>query len=142
MIILLLFSVYILAMLLLLLAKGNRGLIEKISLAASVVECGLGAVIVTNVVAHEQYAINYFSVDSFAALLMGITFLLGLVATTYSVGYLRGEMAKKVMDVDRLWQCYVFVEPFPPSIMASLTTPTPVAMRIAAQSTTRATAVL
>ncbi|MEI6533100.1 MAG: proton-conducting transporter membrane subunit [Candidatus Roizmanbacteria bacterium] len=139
--ILLLFFTYFVAVLLIVLLKKQRT-VEVIASIATVIQIFFGATIINEVIQNRKYLYGYFLVDSFSALLLGITLLLGCIVTLYAIGYLRAEIVKKIISYQRAWQCYILLQIFLLLICLALTTTLPIVMWIAIEGTTLATVFL
>lgn len=138
-----LFCVPIVAALLSLLLKNNQRLLERIALIASLIETGIAFVVVNTVIRLQSYAYStHLIVDSLGALLIGTTAVVGVFATIYSIGYLRREIKKEIIDPVRLMQYYVLLHLFQAAMFFAILTAEPILMWIAIEATTLSTAFL
>lgn len=127
----------------LLLIKRQRGLLEIISIGSAIVEILSGFFIIRDVILHNRYdASAFFSINAFGGLILGITILLGVVATLHSVGYLRGEQEKEMIGFKRVRECYILMRLFLVCMFVAITTTNPIIMWIAIEATTLSTVFL
>lgn len=133
---------YLVSIALMFLSRNRRIAVEKIAVISAVIEFIIGAFLIYRVVQAGSYSTGSFTVDSFSGLLILITLILGLAITFYSVGYLRGEMAKKMITEQRLWECHILLQTFLLSMMIAVTTSYPMIMWIAIEGTTLSSAFL
>lgn len=127
----------------LLLIKRQRGLLEIISIGSAIIEILSGFFIIRDVILHNRYdASAFFSINAFGGLILGITILLGVVATLHSVGYLRGEQEKEMIGFKRVRECYILMRLFLVCMFVAITTTNPIIMWIAIEATTLSTVFL
>lgn len=127
----------------LLLIKRQRGLLEIISIGSAIIEILSGFFIIRDVILHNRYdASAFFSINAFGGLILGITILLGVVATLHSVGYLRGEQEKEMIGFKRVRECYILMRLFLVCMFVAITTTNPIIMWIAVEATTLSTVFL
>src|SRR5476651_1505314 len=92
------FASFILAVVVCVLARKRTIFLEIASCVASLAALAISVEVAQKVAAHGTYAPqNWFSVDALGAVMMLIIGTVGLAATTYSVAYLRRELAKKII---------------------------------------------
>lgn len=133
----------IIAIVISLLIKKQRGLLEGISIISAVVESIAGLCIIQEVLIAKQYGFsNLFTITVFSGLLLAITVLLGLVATFHSVGYLRGEQAKDMIGFKRIRECYILMRLFLFCMYVAISVTNPILMWIAIEATTLSTVFL
>lgn len=127
----------------LLLIKRQRGLLEIISVASACIEIIAGLFILHDVILYGIYESSaFFSINAFGGLILGITILLGVVATLHSVGYLRGEQEKEMIGFKRVRECYILMRLFLVCMFVAITTTNPIIMWIAVEATTLSTVFL
>lgn len=143
MLLLLLFITPIVAILSLFLVKKQRMLLELIVSIASCMEFIFGMAIIYSVIINRQYSLSqFFSFHSFEAIILGITIIVGLVATLHSVGYLREEQAKGMMGFGRIREYYILMKLFLLCMLVAIATTNPIIMWIAIEATTLSTVFL
>src|SRR3989339_543356 len=87
--------------------KKQRGYFEVFAVVASSIEFVAGLFIASKVVANGSYSFEpYFTVDALSAIVMLTTVVIGLAAAVYSVGYLRAEEEKQIINFSQIKQYY------------------------------------
>lgn len=133
----------VLSIILSLLARRQRKLLELIAVSSSVVTCIAGLGIVNTVVTSHTYnMLPYFSIGAMGALILGITVITGAVAICHSVGYLREEEKKHMIGFTRIKQYYLLLQLFLICMFVSVITTNPIVMWIAIEATTLSTVFL
>jgi len=84
----------------------------------------------------------YFEVNSLGAILLLVTSFISLIASFYSIGYLRAEVKKEVIGFSRVRQYYVLLNLFIMTMILAITVNSPIATWIAIEATTLSTAFL
>lgn len=143
MLLLLLFITPVAAILSSLLVKKQRSLLEIISITSVCAEFITVMVIIFSVINQNVYLLSdAFSIHAFEALILGITSFVGLIATLHSVGYLRGEQAKGMIEFKRVKECYILMNLFLLCMFIAIATTNPIVMWIAVEATTLSTVFL
>lgn len=125
------------------LAGRKTKLVETVTLAASLAEFIAGLMIAGRVLRDGAYsATAYLSVDALGAILILILGTVGLMASWYSVGYLREEMSKQIIGVTRVRQYYILLNLFLMAMFLAIASTSPIVMWIAIEATTLSTAFL
>lgn len=123
--------------------KTKIKLIEAIALAAALAEFIAGLVIVYEVSRHGfLISTLYFSIDALGAILILILSVIGLIASWYSIDYLRKEMSKQIIGFSRVKQYYVLLNLFLMAMFLAIASTSPIIMWIAIEATTLSTAFL
>ncbi len=139
----LLLSIPIIAILLSLLVSRKTLYLEYIALAAGFFELGAASVVVWQVIRNEYFSFSQlFSVDALGALVLGITSVVGFFALMYSVGYLRVEMEKGIVDFKKVKLYFLLVHTFLGAMITAIVSANPIGMWIAIEATTLATTFL
>lgn len=117
--------------------------IEAATLVASLAEFIAGLVIVSQVLrGGSSSATAYLSIDALGAILILILGTVGLMASWYSVGYLREEMSKQIIGATRVRQYYILLNLFLMAMFLAIASTSPIIMWIAIEATTLSTAFL
>jgi hydrogenase-4 component F len=140
---LLLFFSPLVAILLMLIISKKRLAWEIISVISAGFELLIVLVMITGLISGQTYMVApLFSVTALGALLLGIIAVVGLFATLHSVGYLRGEQAKEMIGLKRVWECYLLTRLFVLCMYLAVTANNPIIMWIAIEATTLSTVFL
>ncbi|MDO8269724.1 MAG: proton-conducting transporter membrane subunit [Candidatus Levybacteria bacterium] len=125
------------------LVKKQKTLLENIAISSVGIQLIAAISIIVSVINEGAYTLNNaFSVSSFEALILLVTTIVGTVAMLHSVGYLRGEQAKKMIDFKRIKECYILLNLFLFCMYVAITTTNPIVMWIAIEATTLSTVFL
>ncbi|MDO8785238.1 MAG: proton-conducting transporter membrane subunit [Syntrophales bacterium] len=84
----------------------------------------------------------YFSIDALGMIVLITVTLVGFAASYYSIGYLRQEVAKKIIGFHRVKQYFVLFHLFQLAMFFAIITVNPIMMWIAIEATTLSTAFL
>ncbi|MEK6646357.1 MAG: proton-conducting transporter membrane subunit [Candidatus Firestonebacteria bacterium] len=121
----------------------HRGIIECISVIASLIAFVASVMIVFKVVALGIYApFQFFSVDALGAIIMLLIALVGFAATMYSVWYLREETANQVIGFTRVKQYFILLNLFLGAMFLAVVSSNPIFTWISIEATTLSTAFL
>lgn len=143
MLLLLLFASPITAIILSLLIKKRRSLVEGIAIASVGIELITSIAIVLTVLKQHTYTVSdAFSISSFEAIILVTTTIVGTIATLHSVGYLRGEQAKEMIGFKRIKECYILMNLFLLCMFVAIASTNPIVMWIAVEATTLSTVFL
>jgi hydrogenase-4 component F len=125
------------------LATKRRGLVELVSVAASLVALSVSVILALKVAAEGVYApFIFFSLDSLGAIAMLIIALIGFAATIYSVRYLREETAKEIIGFKRVKQYFILLNLFLAAMFLAITSSNPIFTWVFIEATTLSTAFL
>lgn len=143
MLLLLLFISPIIAVLLSLQIKRQRKIVESIFVASVIIQFLSCMAIINSVINNRIYSFTQLlTVGAFEAFVLGITVVVGLIATLHSVGYLRGEQEKGMIGFTRVKECYILMNLFLLCMYLAITTTNPIIMWIAIEATTLSTVFL
>lgn len=141
--ILLIFSTLLVAAFLSFFVKKQIKILSFLAVSASLVELSSVLIIAASVVKNGPYSVtDYFSVNSLGAILMLILATVGLMASWYSTGYLKAEVAKGIIGLTRVRQYFVLLHLFLFAMFFAVITSSPILMWIAIEATTLSTAFL
>lgn len=141
--IILLLLVPVFATILLFLFGTKKHFAASIGLGSALLETGIGAYIVGQVVANHTYElVPYFSLNAVNALILMLTILIGLVATCHGIGYFAQEVHKKTINQRKLRESYMLMRIFLLCMYVAIMTANPIIMWIAIEATTLATVFL
>jgi len=108
-----------------------------------------GTIFVSSIIISKQVLANqiytylpYFKVSAFGAILLLLTSFIGLIASLYSIGYMRTEIKKEVIGFTRVRQYFVLLNLFLMSMVFAITFTSPVMTWVAVEATTLSTAFL
>ncbi|HSW88751.1 MAG TPA: proton-conducting transporter membrane subunit [Candidatus Saccharimonadales bacterium] len=132
----------VLAIVLLLTIKRQRRLLEIVSITSAIIEVIAGLFIIHKVIIYHWYVMSLFAINAFGAFVLGLTILIGFIATLHSVGYLRGEQEKEMIGFKRVRECYILMRLFLVCMFVAITTASPIVMWIAIEATTLSTVFL
>lgn len=133
----------LLAALVLLLVKKNSRLLEIVSLFSSSLIFILSVLITKTVLANQVFSFSsWLSVGSLAVILLLLITFIGLLASFYSIGYLRAEVAKGIIGFSRVRQYFILLNIFFMTMVFAVTTANPILTWIAIEATTLSTAFL
>ncbi len=125
------------------LAKKNLRTLGAIAICASFFELLGTFAVVLSVIQNGTYSLNgYLAVDALGAILMMILAVVGMMASWYSVGYLKIEMEKKIVGISRVRQYFILLHLFILAMFFAIMTTSPIFMWIAIEATTLSTAFL
>lgn len=135
-------SVFVVAVLIAIFAK-NRRIVEVVSAIASIVALIESIMVALKVASFGDYApLAFFSVDALGALLMLIISVVGLAVVVYSIQYLREETARNVIGLSRVEQFFILLNIFFAAMFLVVTASSPIFAWIAIEATTLSTAFL
>src|SRR5450759_2119267 len=121
----------------------HRGVIEFLSVAASVIAFFGSIIIALKVSTSGVYSSSvFFSVDSLGAIVMLIIGFIGLAATVYSVRYFRQETAQNIIGFTRVKQYFILLNLFLAAMFLAVTAGNPIFAWISIEATTLSTAFL
>jgi hydrogenase-4 component F len=125
------------------LAKTKTKFIAAIAIFAGLIELVSGFIIVAEVLRNGIYAATaYFAVDCLGAVMILILSVVGLMASWYSVAYLKTEMGKQIIGLGRFRQYFVLLHLFLMAMFLAIASTSPIVMWIAIEATTLSTAFL
>lgn len=125
------------------LVKGKIGLLEIIAAIVAPIEIIAALVAITGVIFNKNYTFNAnFSIDSLSAIVLLITATISFAATFYSIGYLREEVKKQIIDFNKVRQYFILFHLFLTVMFLAIVTVNPVIMWLAVEGTTLSTAFL
>lgn len=123
--------------------KKQRGYFEIFTVAASSIEFVAGLFIASKVVTNGSYSFEpYFTVDALSTIVMLTTVVIGLAAAVYSVGYLRVEEEKQIINFSQIKQYYFLFNIFIAVMYLAVATVNPIFTWIMVEATTLSTAFL
>ena len=123
--------------------KKKMDTLGMIAMIASAGELTATVIASAGVVKNGSYASAvYFSIDSLGALLLILVAGIGFIVSWYSVGYLKAEVAKKIIGFRRVRQYFILLHLFLLAMFFAIITPNPIMMWIAIEATTLSTAFL
>ncbi|OIP24849.1 hypothetical protein AUK11_02165 [bacterium CG2_30_37_16] len=126
-----------------LLVKKRVQLLELFTLL-SVATCFISSIFVVNkVISNETYSlVPYFSVNALGIILLLLISFIGLIASIYSIGYIREETKKQIIGFTRVKQYYILLNLFLMAMFFAVATTSPITTWIAIEATTLSTAFL
>jgi len=143
MLLLLLILPPLLAALISLFVKKRAGYLEFLTVAASTIELVAGLLIAAKVVKNGTYSLEpYFTVDSLSTIVMLTTVVIGLAAAVYSVGYLRAESEKQIINFTQIKQYHFLLNIFVAVMYLAVATVNPIFTWIMVEATTLSTTFL
>lgn len=117
--------------------------LEIIAGIAAPIEIIATIVAVSGVTSNKYYSYNdNFSIDALSALILLITATIAFAASYYSIGYLREEVKKQIIDFIKVRQYFILFHLFLTVMFLAIITVNPVIMWIAVEGTTLSTAFL
>lgn len=117
--------------------------LEIIAVLAGTLELIAGIIIVMKVSNGGNYLFgSIFAIDPLGAVVMLTVTIVGFAASIYSVGYLREEVSKQIIDFKKVKQYFVLFHLFLASMFLANATVNPIIMWIAIEATTLSTAFL
>ncbi len=123
--------------------KKRVGYLEFLTVAASTIELIAGLLIAGRVVANGTYSFeSYFTVDSLSVIVMLTTVVIGLAAAVYSVGYLRSESEKQIINFSQIKQYHLLLNVFVAVMYLAVATVNPIFTWIMVEATTLSTTFL
>jgi len=123
--------------------KKSMRTMSLIVLASSLIELIFVFCIVLEVFANGPRTISsYFAIDYLGAIVLLIIGTVGCAVQWYSIGYLKSEMAKKIIGFNRVRQYFVLTNLFIFAMLFSAVTTNPILLWIAIEATTLSTAFL
>ncbi|MFA7253949.1 MAG: hydrogenase 4 subunit F [Patescibacteria group bacterium] len=122
--------------------KGTR-LLEFLTVFSSGAVFFFSIIIADKVLADQSYSLlPYLKVSSFGAILLLLTSFISLIASLYSIGYLRTEVKKEVIGFSRVKQYFVLLNVFLTSMIFAISFTSPIMTWVAVEATTLSTAFL
>lgn len=114
-----------------------------VAVLASVLEISTVLVTVVSLLSNKtcQY-LDYFSIDSLGAVLTMILALVGSMASLYSIGYIKSEVDRKIIRLNKAHQYFILLHLFIFAMFFAIITTSPILMWIAIEATTLSTAFL
>src|SRR3989339_503559 len=123
--------------------KKKMDTLGMIAMIASAGELTATVIASAGVVKNGSYASAvYFSIDPLGAILLILVAGIGFIVSWYSVGYLKAEVAKKIIGFRRVRQYFILLHLFLLAMFFAIITPNPILMWIAIEGTTLSTAFL
>ena len=123
-------------------ATKERRLLETVTVVTASLGFVLWALIAKEVIATGSYSyLPFFSVDALGLIVLFTVALVGAAAAFYSVGYIRVEVEKGIINT-RVQEYYILVNLFLLAMFFAITTANPILMWIAIEATTLSTALL
>jgi hydrogenase-4 component F len=124
------------------LGKNIRSL-EKIVIVSSLIELAAAGYVFFNFLANGQISLApLFSLDALGVLFFCLIAVIGAAASFYSIGYLRAEMQKGIITVERVNIFYVLLHLFLLAMFTAVSADSPIFAWIAIEATTLSTAFL
>lgn len=143
MLLLLLILSPLVAALMSLFVKKRDGYLELLTVIASVIELIAGLLIASKVVENGTYSFEpYFTMDSLSTIVMLTTVVIGLAAAIYSVGYLRAESEKQIINFAQIKQYHFLLNIFVAVMHLAVATVNPIFTWIMVEATTLSTTFL
>lgn len=138
----LIFAAYFIATLIALLIR-RRGVIEWVSVIASLIALAVSFVVAIKVAALGTLTVfSVFTVDSLSAIVMLIIATVGFAVSAYSVQYLRCETTKEIIGFHRVRQYFILLNLFFAAMFLAITASSPIFTWISIEATTLSTAFL
>ncbi len=126
-----------------LLVRKKTGLLNVVAIVASALELILAILIVLAVVKSGSYSWSHdFSVDYLGSVVLLTLAVTGFPIALYSVGYLKAEMAKGIIDFRKIKQYFILFHLFILAMFFAITTTSSILMWIGIEATTLSTAFL
>src|SRR3989339_1371917 len=123
--------------------KKKMDTLGMIAMIASAGELTATVIASAGVVKNGSYASAvYFSIDPLGAILLILVAGIGFIVSWYSVGYLKAEVAKKIIGFRRVRQYFILLHLFLLAMFFAIITPNPILAWIAIEATTLSTAFL
>lgn len=120
--------------------RKSQTVTELLSVVSSLTQLLVSFGIASIVVQDGFYAVSSFLViDSLGCLLILITSVIGLAATSYNIGYIREEIAKEIIDFKKAQQSYMLINLFLFAMFLAIAVNNPVATWISIEATTLST---
>lgn len=114
-----------------------------IAASAAVFEFLAVTAVTVSVVYNGAYVLDgYLAVDALGAIVIMLVAIVGMMASWYSIGYLKTEVEKKIIGFHRVRQYFVLLHLFLLAMFCAITTTNPILMWVAIEATTLATAFL
>lgn len=121
----------------------QRGVIEYVSLLASMVACAASIVIAMTIATAGVYTpFQFFSIDALGAIALCIISTVGCAVVFYSIHYLREETREKVVGFTRVRQYFILLNLFLAAMSIAVATASPMLTWISIEATTLSTAFL
>jgi len=125
------------------LVKKSVAALGAIAISASLVELAIVSASVVSVAKNGTYFFsNYLFLDPLGAVIIMILTVVSAMAASYSLGYLKIEMKKKIIGFRRARQFFVLLHLFILAMFFAIVTTNPMLMWIAIEATTLSTAFL
>jgi hydrogenase-4 component F len=125
------------------LIRKKIGVLNFIAVLASALELLAAIAIVLAVIKNGSYSlINIFSADYLGAIVMLTLAVTGFPIAIYSVGYLKAELAKGVIDFHKIKQYFILFHLFILAMFFAILTTSSILMWVAIEATTLSTAFL
>lgn len=123
--------------------RKDMRILSAIAISASVLELAATMFTVVSVIDSGVYRLNgYFSVDALGAVIMTLVAVVGAMASWYSTGYLKIEVAKRIIGFSRVRQYFILLHLFLLAMFFAVISTSPVLTWIAIEATTLSTAFL
>jgi len=123
-------------------ASKNHRALEAVTVTAASLGFILWAFIAKQIILTGRYSyLPFFSVDALGIIVLFTVALIGAAVAFYSVGYIRIEVAKGIINT-RVQEYYILINLFLLAMFFAITTVNPILMWIAIEATTLSTALL
>lgn len=123
--------------------KKDMRILSFIAVSASFLELTATLVTVASVMDSGIYRLNgYFSVDALGAVIIMLVAVVGAMASWYSTGYLKLEVAKRIIGFSRVRQYFILLHLFLLAMFFAVMSTSPILTWIAIEATTLSTAFL
>ncbi|MFA6963332.1 MAG: hydrogenase 4 subunit F [Patescibacteria group bacterium] len=123
--------------------KKRTRLLETFTVVSSLSVFVLSIAVAREVLTNQSYVLlQYLNVGALGAILLLLISFIGLIASLYSVGYLRAEMKKEIIGFSRVRQYYVLLNIFLATMLCAVSASNPIMTWIAVEATTLSTAFL
>ena len=116
---------------------------EVIAMVAAVAETIVGLAVILSVAVLGHYdGSTFFSIDAMGAIVLLTIIIVNLAASFYSVGYLRKELDKGIVNLGLIKKYYVLLPLFVAAMVIAVCSTNPIVMWIAIEATTLSTVFL
>lgn len=123
--------------------RKRTGALELIAAIAAPVEIISALIAINEVSLNKSYTYNsFFSIDALSAIILLITTTIGFATAFYSIGYIREEVRKQIIDFHKIKEYYILFHLFLTVMFLAIVTVNPVIMWLAVEGTTLSTAFL
>lgn len=133
----------LIAALLSMIVRKRTGTLELVAALAAPIEIASSLIAIIEVILNKYYSYNsFFSLDALSAIILLITSTVAFAASFYSIGYLREEVKKQIIDFSKVKEYFILFHLFLAVMFLAIITINPVIMWLAIEGTTLSTAFL